>query len=66
VTYCPGILSREEIESVNFCYDDLDKMMARYDGGRLREGFSTMPGGQEIFFISNPATGLWASKERLA
>lgn len=66
VTYCPGILSREEIESVNFCYDDLDKMMARYDSGRLREGFNTMPGGQEIFFISNPATGLWASKERLA
>lgn len=65
VTYCPGILSREEIESVNFGYGDLDKMMTKYDTGKLREGFNIMPGGQEIYFIPNPATGLWASKERL-
>jgi len=65
VTYCPGSLTREEIESVSFGFGDLDKMMEKYDPTRLRDGLNTMDDGEEIFFISNPATGLWASKERL-
>jgi hypothetical protein len=66
ITYCPGKLTREEIESVNFKYADLSEMSRRYNPKKLKNGFNMLPGGEEIFYISNPALGLWASKERLA
>jgi nickel-dependent lactate racemase len=65
VTYCPGYLSREEIESVNFKYSDPIEAFRRYNPARLKDGFNKMPDGEEIFFVSNPAVGLWSSKERL-
>jgi nickel-dependent lactate racemase len=64
ITYCPGNLSREEIESVNFEYASLDEMTKKYNPEKLVDGFNKMPDGEEIFFISNPALGLWASKNR--
>jgi len=64
VTYCPGKLTAGQIESVNFRYADLRKMTARYNPARLKDGFNTCPDGEEIFFISNPAIGLWACKNR--
>ncbi len=65
ITYCPGHLTREEIESVNFKYFDLSQMIKKYDPARLKDGFNIMSDGEEIFYISNPALGLWTSKERL-
>jgi hypothetical protein len=65
VTYCPGHLTREEIESVYLKYASLKKMMKKYDPVKLKDGFNTMSDGEEIFYISNPATGLWSSKEKL-
>lgn len=64
ITYCPGKLTQQEIESVNFRYANLQEMTARYNPEKLKEGFNQMPDGEEIFFISNPAVGLWATKER--
>ncbi len=64
ITYCPGFLSREEIESVNFRYADLEGMLARYDPKHLKNGYNTLPDGEEIYYISNPAVGLWSWKER--
>ena len=64
ITYCPGNLTKEEIESVNYNYADLDEMAKRYNPDELKDGFNTMPDGEEIFYISNPALGLWAYKER--
>lgn len=64
ITYCPGHLSKEEIESVNFKYADIDEMISKYNPDKLNEGYNTMPDGEEIFYISNPAVGLWAHKER--
>ena len=64
VTYCPGHLSREEIESVHFQYADLNEMLKRYNPDTLKDGFNTLPDGEEIFYISNPAVGLWAHKDR--
>lgn len=63
ITYCPGHLSRQEIESVNFRYADLPQMMKKYNPAMLKEGMN-VTGGEEIFYISNPALGLWACKER--
>jgi nickel-dependent lactate racemase len=64
ITYCPGRLSKEEIESVNFEYAELSQMLKVYDPGKLVDGFNTLSDGQEIYFISNPAIGLWSSRER--
>ncbi|KAA3616922.1 MAG: DUF2088 domain-containing protein [Calditrichaeota bacterium] len=64
ITYCPGNLTKEEIESVNFQYADLMQMQKKYDPQKLQDGFNTMPDGEEIFYISNPALGLWAFKDR--
>lgn len=64
VTYCPGHLSCEEIESVHFKYADLKEMMKRYNPETLKDGFNTLADGEEIFYISNPAVGLWAHKDR--
>jgi nickel-dependent lactate racemase len=65
ITYCPGKLTRQEIESVNFKYADLAKMTQRFNPEKLKDGFNEMADGEEIFFISNPALGLWTSKDRL-
>ena len=64
VTYCPGNLSREEIESVNYRYADLQMMLRKYDPAELKDGFNELPGGERIYFISNPATGLWSTKDK--
>ena len=64
ITYCPGHLSREEIDSVGFHYGELDKMMQKYNPQELTDGYNTMPDGEEVFFISNPALGLWAYEGR--
>ncbi len=64
ITYCPGNLTKEEIESVNYKYADLSEMTKKYNPDKLKDGYNTMPDGEEIFYISNPALGLWAYKER--
>jgi hypothetical protein len=64
ITYCPGHLTKQEIESVNFKYADLNEMVKKYNPTKLTDGYNTMPGGEKIFYISNPALGLWAHKER--
>ncbi|MHC4771789.1 MAG: nickel-dependent putative hexonate epimerase [Planctomycetota bacterium] len=63
ITYCPGHLTKEEIESVNFTYADLNEMMKKYNPKKLKDGFSTID-GEEIFYISNPGMGLWSWRER--
>ena len=64
IRYCPGQLTRQEIEGVNFRYADLREMMTRYNPEKLTEGFNTLPDGEKVFFISNPALGLWSCRER--
>jgi hypothetical protein len=63
ITYCPGQISQADIESVNFHYADLDRMMQHYDPEQLTDGYHTVH-GEDIFYISNPGMGLWSWKER--
>ena len=63
ITYCPGGLTREQIEGVGFRYADLASTLERYNPANLHDGFNTVH-GEEIFFISHPALGLWASRDR--
>jgi nickel-dependent lactate racemase len=64
ITYCPGHLTRQEIEGVNLRYADLKLMTARYNPAMLKDGWNMMPDGDQIFYISNPALGLWAYRGR--
>lgn len=89
VIYCPGHLTKQEIEGVGFqvcepisflrfvttvlllvCtqysmqYADLDKMLAKYDVKTLKDGWNKDEAGDEFYYISNPALGLWAVPER--
>ena len=64
ITYAPGHLSKEEIESVGFGYADLAETLRRYDPAKLKSGFNTMPDGEEIYFISCPATSPANSRKR--
>lgn len=64
ITWCPGKLSREEIEGVGFQYAELSAMLAKYDPAKLVHGHNIVD-GEEIFFIANPGLGLWAHGSRL-
>jgi nickel-dependent lactate racemase len=63
IRYCPGHLTRKEIEGVHFEYGDLQQYAAKYDPDKLQDGWNTVD-GEEIFFISNPGLGLWAYEGR--
>ena len=65
VTYCPGGLTQQEVEGAGFRYAPLAAMMERYQPGRLRDG-GNIVNGEEVFFVSNPALGLWAHSDRFA
>jgi nickel-dependent lactate racemase len=65
IRYAPGHLSRAEIEQVGFAYADLNDTMRRYPLDQMKEGWNTMPDGEEIFYISTPSAGLWSTREKL-
>ena len=65
ITYCPGQLSQGEVEKAGFRYAALNEMLDRYKPEALRDGYNRIK-GEDIFFISNPGLGLWASKKALA
>jgi nickel-dependent lactate racemase len=64
ITWCPGLLSKEEVEGVGFSYGNLKAMLALYDPRKLSLGVNRV-NCEEIFFISNPGLGLWAHRSRL-
>jgi len=65
ISYAPGHLSRDEIESVGYNFVPLETAVQRYPPERMKEGWNTMPDGERVFFISTPSAGLWATKSRL-
>jgi len=65
IVYCPGHLTREEIEGVGYQYAELAPMLARYQPERLRDGWNTLADGERFYYISNPALGLWAHRPRV-
>jgi len=65
ITWCPGHLSKEEVEGVGFNYGDLNAMLQRYDLAKLSHGYNRVD-GEEVFFIANPGLGLWAHRTRIA
>jgi nickel-dependent lactate racemase len=64
ITWCPGQLTREEVESVGFSYADLAAMLQRYNPDILAHGYNHID-GEDVFFIASPGLGLWAHRSRL-
>ena len=63
IRYCPGELTREEIEGVGYEYGELAEYRAKYDPAVLVDGWNVVD-GEEIFYVSNPGLGLWAYRGR--
>lgn len=58
ITYAPGGLSREEVESAGYRYMSPEEALTRYRSEERSEGYHTA-GGEEFYLIRNPALGLW-------
>ncbi|HEY5586517.1 MAG TPA: lactate racemase domain-containing protein [Ruminiclostridium sp.] len=65
ITYAVEKLTKEEVESANFKYMPLKSAYEKYDPKKLKDGFNTLDDGEEIFYISNPALGLWIDRNKL-
>jgi hypothetical protein len=64
ITWCPGQLSREEVEGAGFSYGDLREMLTHFNPQKLNQGANQV-NGEVVFFIANPGLGLWAHRSRL-
>lgn len=58
ITYCTEYLSKAEVEGVGFNYMKYEDAEKLYNPKNLKDGFNTV-NGEEIYYISNPALGLW-------
>ena len=65
ITYCPGELTKEEIEGVGYAYGELDEMLERYKIDNRQNGWHKTDAGERFYYVSNPALGLWAYKHRV-
>jgi nickel-dependent lactate racemase len=65
IRWCPGHLSKEDIEGVGYAYGDLRTMLDRFNPRDLRDGYNNVM-GEQVFYVSNPGLGLWAHRNRLA
>jgi nickel-dependent lactate racemase len=64
VTYAVKQLTKEEVEGVHFGYLPFEEAIRQYPADRLKDGFNTLENGEVIYFIRNPALGLWSTKDR--
>ncbi len=63
IRYCPGGLTRGEIEGAGYEFGDVAEACRRYNPETLKDGWNVVD-GEEIFFVSNPGLGLWAYEGR--
>ncbi len=64
ITYAVSHLNKEEIEAVNYDYADYEEVTKKYNPKTLSYGWNILEDGEEVYFIPNPALGLWIDKNR--
>lgn len=64
ITYAVEHLTQEEVEGVGYNYTKLSDVIGRYDPENLKDGWNTLEDGEKIFFVSNPALGLWSHESK--
>jgi len=63
ITYAVDKLTRDEVEGVNYKYIAYRDAVEKYNPKYLKDGFNTLNNGETIYYISNPALGLWALRD---
>ncbi len=64
ITYAVKDITQAEIEGVCFNSADYDEMAKKYNPDTLQYGYNTLPDGEEVYYIPNPALGLWINEEK--
>ncbi|MDL2318254.1 hypothetical protein LJC74_04085 [Eubacteriales bacterium OttesenSCG-928-A19] len=64
ITYCTQHLTKDEVEGVGFQYIPYREASEKYSPDMLKDGWNTLRDGKEIYYISNPALGLWVDKSK--
>lgn len=64
ITYAAGGLTPEDVENAGFKYADVNELIKKYCPETLAEGYNQLRGGEEIYYISKPGSGLWACREK--
>lgn len=63
ITYAVKNITKEEIAGVGFLPADYDETAKLYDPAKLSYGRQNV-NGEDIYYIPNPALGLWIDRER--
>lgn len=63
ITYAVKNISQKEIEDVGFIPASYDELAKKYDPSKLSYGYNDVD-GEQVFFIPNPALGLWINREK--
>ena len=63
IIYAVKNIGRDEIEAAGFESADYDEMIKKYDPEKMTYGYNEVE-GEEVFFIPNPALGLWMERNR--
>lgn len=64
VTWAGDAIAKEVVEGVNFGYMSLAQAQERYGYRSLSEGRQRTAMGEDIYYINNPAAGLWVAVEK--
>lgn len=64
VVYAAGKMSPQEVESVGYTSGDYQELIKKYPIEQLKSGWNQLTTGEEIFYIPNPALGLWIDRNR--
>ena len=51
----------DELEAI---LNNFDEIIKKYNPETLKPGYNTLPDGEEIYYIPNPALGLWIDKSK--
>lgn len=63
ITYAVKEITQQEIVNVGFRSASYDELAKQYDPETLHYGYNTVD-GEEIYYIPNPALGLWINREK--
>ncbi len=63
ITCASEYLSQKDIQDVGYNYADLNSLMKRYNPSSMKPGWNNV-GSEEVYFITNPALGMWTHSDR--
>ena len=64
IVYCTRHLTEEEVRGAGFDYMPYEEAARRFRPENRKDGYDVTEAGEEIYWISNPALGLWADRKK--